>query len=52
MGFNYNGKLRAGGLLLKEDGDILEIRRRETLDDRFATLDYSGLRRRLSSAAS
>ena len=43
MGFNYNGKLRAGELLLKENGDILEIRRRETLDDYFATLDYPGL---------
>lgn len=43
MGFNYNGKLRAGELLLKEDGSIREIRRRESLDDYFATLDYPGL---------
>ena len=43
MGFNYNGKLRAGELLLKEDGSIQEIRRRESLDDYFATLDFPGL---------
>ncbi|MDR3324749.1 MAG: diaminopimelate decarboxylase [Spirochaetaceae bacterium] len=38
MGFNYNGKLRAGELLLREDGSVVEIRRRETVDDYFATL--------------
>ncbi len=43
MGFNYNGKLRAGELLLKEDGSIQEIRRRESLSDYFATLDFPGL---------
>ncbi len=43
MGFNYNGKLRAGELLLKENGEIVEIRRRETLSDYFATLNYQGL---------
>lgn len=43
MGFNYNGKLRAGELLLKESGEVVEIRRRETLTDYFATLDYPGL---------
>ncbi|PIE05070.1 MAG: diaminopimelate decarboxylase [Spirochaetales bacterium] len=43
MGFNYNGKLRAGELLLKEDGSIQEIRRRESLTDYFATLDFPGL---------
>ena len=30
MGFNYNGKLRAGELLLRSDGTVKEIRRRET----------------------
>ena len=43
MGFNYNGKLRAGELLLKENGEVVEIRRRETLTDYFATLDYPEL---------
>ena len=43
MGFNYNGKLRTGELLLKEDGSVVEIRRRENLADYFATLDFPGL---------
>jgi diaminopimelate decarboxylase len=43
MGFNYNAKLRAGELLLREDGKIIEIRRRETVDDYFATLDFKRL---------
>ncbi len=43
MGFNYNGKLRPAELLLKEDGSVQEIRRRETLADYFATLDFPGL---------
>lgn len=43
MGFNYNGKLRSKELLLKEDGSVEEIRRAETLDDYFATLDFSRL---------
>jgi len=38
MGFNYNGKLRCGELLLRADGSVREIRRRETLEDYFATL--------------
>lgn len=40
MGFNYNGKLRSAELLLKEDGSVKMIRRAETLDDYFATLDF------------
>ena len=43
MGFQYNGKLRSAELLLEEDGFVKEIRRAETLDDYFATLDFSGL---------
>jgi len=39
MGFNYNGKLRCGELLLRQDGAVLQIRRRETVEDYFATLD-------------
>jgi len=40
MGFNYNGKLRSAELLLKEDGSVEMIRRAETLDDYFATLNF------------
>ncbi|MDR3363870.1 MAG: diaminopimelate decarboxylase [Clostridiales Family XIII bacterium] len=43
MGFNYNGKLRPQELLLREGGEVVCIRRRETLDDLFATLDLGGL---------
>ena len=42
MGFQYNGKLRSAELLLEEDA-VREIRRAETLDDYFATLDFNGL---------
>lgn len=43
MGFNYNGKLRCGELLRRTDGSIVPIRRKETLDDYFATLDLQSL---------
>ncbi len=43
MGFNYNGKLRSAELLMHKDGSVSEIRRAETLDDLFATLDFSKL---------
>lgn len=43
MGFNYNGKLRCGELLLRTDGSVVQIRRKETIDDYFATLDFAGL---------
>jgi diaminopimelate decarboxylase len=43
MGFNYNGKLRSAELLLKENGGIQLIRRAETVNDYFNTLDFSGL---------
>jgi len=43
MGFNYNGKLKSAELLLKEDGTIEQIRRAETVEDYFATLDFSKL---------
>lgn len=42
MGFNYNGKLRSAELLLRGDGSVEQIRRAETLEDYFATLDLSG----------
>lgn len=41
MGFNYNGKLRSAELLLHADGTVTQIRRAETLDDLFATLDFT-----------
>jgi len=40
MGFNYNGKLRSAEFLLRPDGSFNMIRRAETADDYFATLDY------------
>lgn len=43
MGFNYNGKLRCGELLLREDQKVIEIRRRETISDLFATLNLDGV---------
>jgi diaminopimelate decarboxylase len=43
MGFQYNGKLRAAEVLLREDGSLQQIRRAETLEDYFATLDFGGL---------
>ena len=43
MGFQYNGKLRSAELLLEADGSVREIRRAETLDDYFATLDFGSL---------
>lgn len=44
MGFNYNGKLKSAELLLRENGEVIEIRRAETIDDYFATLDFDGLK--------
>ncbi len=44
MGFNYNGKLRSAELLLREDGSVVQIRRAETIEDYFATLDFEGLK--------
>ena len=40
MGFNYNGKLRSAELLLQMDGSVKQIRRAETVDDYFATLNF------------
>ena len=39
MGYNYNGKLRCAEFMLKKDGSIQMIRRAETPEDYFATLD-------------
>ncbi|MDY5917835.1 MAG: diaminopimelate decarboxylase [Treponema sp.] len=43
MGFNYNGKLRCGEILMRQNGSFKQIRRRETIDDLFATLDLDGV---------
>jgi diaminopimelate decarboxylase len=40
MGFTYNGRLRPQELLLRADGRVERIRRAETLDDYFATLNF------------
>jgi diaminopimelate decarboxylase len=45
MGFNYNGKLRSSELLLREDGEVVEIRKAEKVEDHFATLDFNKLER-------
>lgn len=44
MGFNYNGKLRSAELLLRENGEVTQIRRPQTLEDYFETLDFDGLK--------
>lgn len=41
MGFQYNAKLRPKELLLRADGSVELIRREETLDDYFATLNFA-----------
>ncbi len=41
MGYNYNGKLRSAELLLRENGSVKLIRRAETPDDYFGTLDFA-----------
>ena len=43
MGYNYNGKLRSAELLLKSDGSVQQIRRAETPEDYFGTLDILNL---------
>ncbi len=45
MGFNYNGKLRSSELLLRPDGSVVQIRRAETVDDYFTTLDFNQLKK-------
>jgi diaminopimelate decarboxylase len=40
MGFNYNARLRPQELMLRQDGSVELIRRKETEDDYFATLDF------------
>lgn len=40
MGFNYNGKLRSAELLLRENRSVELIRRAETIEDYFATMQF------------
>ena len=41
MGYNYNGRLWSAELLLREDGSVVQIRRPQTIEDYFATInDY------------
>lgn len=40
MGYNYNGKLRSAEVLLRDDGSAKLIRRAETPEDYFSTLDF------------
>ena len=40
MGFNYNGHLRPKELLLREDSSVALIRRAETVEDYFSTLNF------------
>ena len=39
MGFNYNGKLKSAEYLLKNDNKVIQIRRAETYEDLFSTID-------------
>ena len=41
MGYNYNGKLWSAEVLLHEDGNFSCIRRAQTIQDYFATLDFT-----------
>ncbi len=41
MGFQYNGRLRSAEFLLNDAGEFRQIRRAETLDDYFATVDFA-----------
>jgi diaminopimelate decarboxylase len=40
MGFNYNGRLRPKELLLRTNGSVELIRREESAEDYFATLNF------------
>ena len=39
MGYNYNGKLRCAELMMHKDHSVTMIRRAESIEDYFATLD-------------
>ena len=50
MGFNYNGKLRSAELLLTADGAVKMIRRAETIEDYFTTLNFEKCEMNLAAA--
>lgn len=50
MGFQYNARLRPQELLLRADGSVELIRRAETVDDYFATLEFQENRFQPASA--
>ncbi|SFL54153.1 diaminopimelate decarboxylase family protein [Pelosinus propionicus] len=50
MGFNYNGKLRSAELLLTAEGAVKMIRRAETIEDYFTTLDFEKCEMNLAAA--
>ena len=52
MGFQYNAKLRSAELPLAEDGSVSCIRRAETVEDYFATLDHPPLEQLLEPPTS
>ena len=47
MGYNYNGRLRSAEILYREDGSFQLIRRAETPQDYFATLDVDPCAKKL-----
>ncbi|MCH3954437.1 MAG: diaminopimelate decarboxylase [Eubacterium sp.] len=47
MGYQYNGRLRSAEILLHEDGTFSMIRRAETTNDYFATLDFCDVGKKL-----
>lgn len=47
MGYNYNGRLRSSEVLYKQDGTFSLIRRAETPQDYFATLDIDPIANKL-----
>ncbi|EMI40563.1 diaminopimelate decarboxylase [Rhodopirellula sp. SWK7] len=44
MGFQYNGRLRSAEILFSDAGEVREIRRAETFDDYFATIDFDSVK--------
>lgn len=43
MGFQYNGRLRSAELIFNDAGEFRQIRRAETFDDYFATVDFNSV---------
>lgn len=43
MGFQYNGRLRSAEFIFNDAGEFRQIRRAETFDDYFSTVDFSSV---------